>query len=223
VIVRGIIPHEAIVAEVRAEVERRLAQIPAPTVLNVDALMVFLQPREFQWGGVGYRAPPLKFWDGARLMVAAHALADLRLAGVSGEQLTSVVRIARRLVARLVRPIARWRRAVAHRLRVSDPEQLEGLLHWLLYIPDEWQAPPPAGPVTVDWMDEVMGFVHEFPACIGTDGWPRYWAQYVYGSRHLSRARHRADLRLAMAVRAAQADAKDFTKWAGEWQTAAGW
>lgn len=223
-IVARLTPHEELVRRIRVDAEKRIARIPAPVILNIDALVGFLQPREFTLGGVGYRAPPLRYRDGVRLQVVANTLKGLRDAGATVEQRRVPLAVAAALLRPLLSPIARWRRAWFHRVFTLSVDEMTDLLWRMLDVPDQSPVMPPTGPVTMDWIDELVGFARAFPPTwLDEDGMPRYWAQYLYGVRHLGRARHREDLRLAQATRAAQFVQADFDKWVTEYRAAAGW
>lgn len=219
-------PFEELEAMARERYRKKYASVPEPKVINVDALVQFTAPREFTWGGVGLRAPPLGFVAGVRLMVAANAIRDLRLAQAPPGFSQAAVVTAAALIRQTVVPLTRFRRLrwrwsgmFAH----DEPEAVEGLLRWLLDVPDQAPNPPATVQVTLDFMDAFVDFVREFPAWVGPDGFPRSWAAYVYGCRNLHRSRAREDLRAAMAARAAGADVKDFKQWNNELRSAAGW
>jgi len=226
-------PFEELEAMARARYKARYASVPEPKVINVDALVQFHAPRTFEWGGVGLRAPPLSFVAGVRLLVAANALRDLRTSNAPTGFIQAAVQTAAYLIRQNVFPIKRrhrlgWRfpRSFAWwftRLFADDSEMVEGLLRWLLHVPDEAPSTPPTQQVTLDFMDSLAGFVREFPRWVGADGFPISWAAYVYGSRHMGRVHAREDVRHAMSVRAGGADQKDYTKWNREVCQVAGW
>jgi hypothetical protein len=184
----------------------------APKFVNAAAVAEVNAPRSFVWGGLGYWAPPLSYEAGVRLMAAAHALRDLRTAGVVDlRRARKAAGIVRAAVSR------RWRRtrsappAFGH-----TPADIEALAVWLLHVPDDAPAPPASGPVTVDMMDNRMAFRRAFGA------YPATWAEYVYGMRHLSRDVARTDLRGAVSGRMAGADKKAWSEWVREVRTEAG-
>src|SRR5688572_3837896 len=114
----------------RERIRRQIAaDAPSPKVINVDALVQFTAPRMFSWGGVGLRAPPLEFVSGVRLMVAANALRDLRLAQAPPGFSQAAVVTAAALIRQTVVPLTRFRRL---RWRWSgmfghdEPEAVEG-------------------------------------------------------------------------------------------------
>ena len=219
-IVRGIIPHEAIVAEVRAEVERRLAQIPAPTVLNVEAVLAIGAGREFAWQGRRYRAPPLPFPVAFRLLVCAHALREALMDAAPCE---THLRVARQLLDQLTRPVASFPRLRRSRWARGTPDELLSLFWWLLDVPDAAPRLVPDTPQTIDWLDQLGQFALAYPQAVDAFGQPRYWETYVRGLRHLHRTWARKDLRLAWASRAAQADTKEFKAWNDDLKRAASW
>lgn len=210
----------------RARYQARYASVPEPKVINIDALVQFHAPRTFEWGGIGLRAPPLSFVAGVRLLVAANALRDLRTAKAPAPFQHAAVQTSALLLRQYVTPTTRLRRIgwrFSSWFTHDDPELIEGLLRWLLHVPDESPVVPPQGKVTLDFMDSFVGFVREFPKWVGADGMPMSWVAYVYGCRHLGRVYAREDLRHALAVRAGGADKKDYEKWNNEVRPAAGW
>lgn len=211
-------------ADIRRERIRLVKQAPEPLVINIPVVLGFDQPREFQWGGVGLRAPPLSYRLGLRLMVAANALRELRTQKAPASQVAGVLRSTSSLLREAVHPIKcrhwlTWRRA----FRRDDPEAVEGLCCWLVDVLDEAAPPPPPKEtVTVDLVDRLAEFCRVFPAWV-TNGVPRSWAHYQFGLRHLARQAAREDLRNAIATRAGQADPKGFKEYSAEVRAAAGW
>lgn len=214
--------------------EQWIASLPEPKVVNVEALVAFTVPRRFDMGGVGLRAPPLPFLAGIRLFVAANALRDLRGASARPAVMQDALRTTVRLILQQLHPTSRFRRLTGWRRSffVAPPEEIEGIARWLLHVPDDSTIPPPKGQVTVDFMGNLCDFVREWPAWVARPGpwWrrgpvplPVSWAAYVYGSRHLSRARAREDLRRAFAVRFAGADEKHYKAFNAELRQVAGW
>ena len=209
---------------IRKERVRLLKESPEPVIINLDAVLTIGQSREFQWGAIKLHAPPLPFPLGARLFVAANALRDLR----ENQASDLSIKAAQSVVAALLRKAVKPSRSL-DRLRCwscaftkDDPEAIEGLIRWLLMVPDEASYTPPDRKVTIDFMDNVAAFGKAFPAWM-KDGWPMSWAHYQYGMRHLGRAWAREELRLASANRMAQAEQKHFKPYVAETQQAAGW
>lgn len=223
-------PFAELEAFARAEYKRAWAKVPPPKVVNVAAVLAFNAPREFQWGGVGYRAPPLSFAAGVRLQVAANALRDVREAQAPPEVVRAVVRTAARLIVHAMPPRRRprWllRRALAAALWAASLADLEGLARWLLHVPDAGAAAPPSDkPITVDLMDNLVDYARQMPSTWldSTTGFPKSWAHYQYGVRHLARAAARTDLRLATATRLGQVDQKSWRDYSTDQRAAAGW
>lgn len=216
-------------AELEAAAEKRyerwVASLPTPKVINVQALVAFSAPRKFVWGGVGYRAPPLPFLAGMRLFIAANALRDLRSAWASPatqqHAASTAVEILRTLIhpQRLIDRLRPWVRPFVR----SSPEELETLLRWLLHVADEAKVQTNATQVTIDYMAVLTDFVREFPAWVGPDGFPLTWSLYIYGSRHIPRARAREDLRRAYSMRAAAAPPMGYRMFNHELTPVAGW
>ncbi|HEX5949363.1 MAG TPA: hypothetical protein VFZ96_00005 [Actinomycetota bacterium] len=212
----------------REEYARRVKDAPEPVVINVEPLVTLDAPRDFAWGGIGYRAPPLSFTTGLRLLVAANALRDLRMADAPDEERRRAIRIATRDLRPAVFAHGRLNRFLDWRLPCpflrSEPTEFEGLLRWLLFAPDQSPLLPSTGKVTVDLIDGLAAFVREFPAWVGSDGYPLTWSRYLYGMRHLSRVSARIDLRTAAATRmAGVTNQRAWTDWASEMRAAAGW
>lgn len=211
-------------AAVRKERLRLLKDVPEPVVINLDAVLSLGQSREVQWGAIKLHAPPLSFPLGARLYVSDHALRDLREHAAPPSSLKAAQSVVAALLRQAVRPV----RAL-DRVRCwwcvflrDTPEELSGLLRWLLYVPDEAAYVPPTRAVTIDFMDNVAAFSRAFPDWM-QDGWPLSWAHYQYGMRHLARVWAREELRTSSATRMAQAEAKDFKPYLIDMQQAAGW
>lgn len=219
-------PFSELEAAARERYRQKFASVPAPTLINLEALVTFAVPRVLEWRGVGYRAPPLPYQTGLRLQVAAQALQELTSRGAPEASRRAAARVAARVVATLLRPRAPWRVAWRRRLRTSllaDLDAFQGLLWWLIHVPDQGVVPPATRAVTVDCMDTLTDFVREFPRWVGADGFPLTWAHFQYGVRHLGRARARADLRMAVAARAAGSTDKGWKEWETEWLASAGW
>jgi len=200
------------------EYVKAYASAPKPKLRNLLALTEFCVPRIIPWAGVSYRAPPLGFRDGVRLMVAANALQDLRLAGVAPPARREAARVALLCLRSVLR--GPWYR---RRFRSTDPAEVEAVAWLVLHVPDEGVLPPAKGSATLDYMDTLAAFARDLPAWCGPDGLPLSWAHYQYGLHHLTRARHREDLRHAISVRAAGAEVKAFKEFENEWRAAAGW
>ena len=215
----------AAVAVERAKYLRLLKEAPEPVVINIDAVLAIGQSREFAWGARKLRAPPLSYAQGIRLLVAANALRDLRDKQAPPKVVQAALTLAATLIRQTVKPRhwwhgLRWSRAFTQ----DDAESIEGLLRWLTDIPDQSAPPKPATrQVTVDLMDVLAEFARDFPAWVGADGFPRSWAHYLYGLRHMSRAVAREDLRHSAAARASQYETKDYNEFAREMRQAAGW
>jgi len=219
------VPRAVLAASAAQFHAARFKDVPEPVVINLDAVLTIGQTREFQWGAIKLHAPPLSFPLGARLMVAANALRDLREHKAPPTSLKHAQSVAAAYIRQAVAPAT-----FAGRLRCwsclfvkDDPETVEGLMRWLLMVPDQAQYQPPDRKLTVDFMDAISAFATAFPAWMGADGWPLSWAHYQYGTRHLGRAAARAELRQAVAARAGGAEAKGFKQYVAEQQQAAGW
>lgn len=212
------VPQSELEAFAHAQYVRKYASVPKPKILNLGALVEFFVPQVIDWGGVKYRGPPVSFRLGVRLMVAAHALQELRGIGAA----PSVRLDAARVALSCLQPYLKgpW---YHRRFKSNDPEEIEAMAWRVLHIPDDGVLPPTEGPVTMDYMDTLSAFARDFPAWCGKDGLPLSWAHYQYGLRHLVRARHREDLRTAMAVRAAGADKAGYQDYESQWRAAAGW
>lgn len=213
-----------IAAAVRRERVRLVKDAPEPVVINLDAVLTIGQSREVQWGAIKLHAPPLPFRLGAKLYVSANALRELREKSAPPQS----IKAAQSVVAALLREAVKPARGIDH-LRCwwcvflkDSAEELQGLIRWLLFVPDEAGYVPPTRAVTIDFMDNVAVFAKSFPAWM-KDGWPMSWAHYQYGMRHLARAWAREELRTASATRMAQTEAKDFKPYVMETQQAAGW
>ena len=222
-----LVPPEEVDRLAREQYAERFKAVPEPVVLNVEELITLDAPRDFSWGGVGYRAPPLSFGVGLRLLVAANALRDLRTADAPDSERRTAVRMATRILRPVLEPLGVLSKVLDWRLPCpflrSDPTEMEGLLRWLLFAPDQSPVVPPTGRVTIDLIDGLASFVREFPAWVGPDGYPMSWRHYVYGMRHLSRVAARVDLRTATATRMAQTDKEPWQEWITELREAAGW
>lgn len=224
------------------QLEQRLASLPEPKLVNLDAVIAFSPPtpRRFVEGGIGFRAPPLSYPAGIRLLAVRAALRDLLKAGEAAPtQFVEAVRgTVIRLIARSIRPglLRRLRGGWLRVFRVMETEELEALLTYLIYVPDASLPPPePKEPVTVDLMDALTAFVQSCPGWTVTPfRWrfwrprapaiPVSWAAYIHGCRHLARLRAREDLRMTRAFRIAQgADETEFAKWKAEEIQYAGW
>lgn len=223
-----ITPFEELEELARERYRKKYADVPEPVPVNVEAVLAFTQPREFAWGGVGYRAPPVPFREGVRLLVAANALREL-LGGQcppSPRAQRIAVGLAARLLRRVVYPInpllrLLWpfaRRAFTD----STPAKLEQAIRWLLFVHDDTPVAPATERVRLDFMDALGTMVEGVPAWVGPDGLPLSWHHYVYASRYLSRARAREKMGTAVASRVAQFERKDFVRWLDEMHQAAG-
>lgn len=213
------VPQVELEAFARAEYKKKYAAVPRPKLVNLDALVEFLAPQVIAWAGVSYRAPPVSFALGVELMVAGHAMQDLRVAGVApSDRMIAARKALSRLRSHLKGP---WYR---RRFHSNDPDEIEAMTWRVIYVPDEGVFPPAEGPVTMDFMDTLAAFVRDLPQWCGRDGLPLSWAHYQYGLKHLIRARHREDLRQAMAVRiATSADKQGYQDFESQWKAAAGW
>lgn len=215
---------EDILAEIRRENVRVLKATPEPSVININAVLVLGQERKVQWGAITLHAPPLPFLLGAKLLVAANALRDLRDKKAPESSMKAAQSVAAALLRQALKPTKKL-----DRLRCwscvftkDSDEDVEGLIRWLIDVPDEASYTPPKKKVTIDFMDNVAQFAAAFPAWM-QDGWPLSWAHYQYGSRHLGRAWVREEMRQAAASRAGQAEKKDFQEYVAEQKYAAGW
>jgi hypothetical protein len=213
-------PFAELEAYAHAEYVRKYASIPRPNVVNIDAVLAFGQPRVFQLGGVGYRAPPLSFRLGFHCLVVANLLRD---ATAAGQSTIEPIRVARRLLLQAAFPVSRWMRWFGRRIAKAPAADIEPALWWLLHVPDALPPAPPTQQVTVDWSDQLAQFARAFPCWAGSDGFPLSWHHYVVGMRHLSRATAREDVRRAVAGRIAGADVKEWKSWKAELNAAAGW
>lgn len=224
-----IAPFAVLEAHARAEYARKYASVPQPRLVNVDTPLQFTAPRRFVCGGVGYRAPPLTYRQGLQLLITANALKDLQDSKVPADMLEAARHRAALLIRSIVVPRRRlsrlFYRLTRNPFRGLGASTLEKLLRGLTAVPDE--APrtsvPSLNRVTVDFMDAAANFARELPAWCGADGLPRSWAHYLYGLRHLERARARIDLRSAVAARAAKTDARNFREYLADEQNVAGW
>lgn len=197
---------------------------PKPNVINVDAVLVFGQARVFEFGGVGYRAPPLTYPQGIRLLVAAHALEDLIEQKAGARVVQQAARVAALSLRGVVSPVRRWRYLTAWRrpFLQAPVDELLGLLRWLVMVPDAASYQPPTKKETHDYVDALFAFARAYPALM-RDGHPLSWAHYLYGNRHLGRAQVREDLRASSAARVSQAEQKEYRRYAAEMRAAAGW
>jgi hypothetical protein len=210
-----IAPFEEFEARARKEYKERFAHVPEPRVINARALASLDAPRSFIWGGIGYWCPPLSYESGFRLLIAANALRDLR--GRSGDQSRRVAITAARLIRQSVRSRRPWWRLTRAFFR-DPPEELEGLIRWLLYVEDESTMVPSDRPVTVDLVDNRYAFEGHYKRR------PTTWADYVHGLRHIGRAATRSDLRMAIAYRVgANADKRGWEDFDREARAMAGW
>lgn len=222
-------PFDELLAESRQRYQewrkRKADGSGKPKVINVEAVLVFGQPRVVTWGAIKYHAPPLTYRQGMKLLTAANALEDQMEHGAAESDVQATIRLAARCVREAVRPRSRVRRLFWRFSRAfqDEPDLLIGLIWWLLDVRDQAGYPPPDKPVTVDYLDAKYAFIREYPAlCV--NGEPRSWADYLYGNRHLMRAHTREDLRHASAVRAGvNADKKEFERYDSDLRSAAGW
>ncbi len=209
------VPQEELERFAREEYVRRYAAVPKPKPLNVEALVSLGAPRLLRWSGLQFRAPPLSFALGKRILVCVNALRELREARAP----EPVRWIAARDTATVLRR-ALWPRWSRWAIR-GTPDEVEHLANWLLDVPDDTALPPIEVAVRMDFVDTLAAFVREFPAWVGTNGDPISWAHYQYGLRHLVRARHREDLRAALTARIAQADPKAYKEFVRDWRAMA--
>jgi hypothetical protein len=218
-------PFEELEAMSRERYQAHIASLPEPKVINIDALVAFSEPIEFTWGGVQLRAPPLPFRAGIRMFVAANALRDFRMADAPTEFVDDTARTAVSLILRHVRPTSRLRRLTrwGRSVMKAPVVEVEGFLRFLLHVEDDSSFPAPKTRPTVDFMANLCDFAREFPGWLGTDGLPRSWAAYIYGSRHMARARAREDLRRGLAMRAARSDEAGYKEFNRELEPVAGW
>ena len=82
-------------------------------------------------------------------------------------------------------------------------------------MPDELSAGSPSGTRThqlIDLLDGLCEFARELPGWLDPNGAPRSWPLYVYGMAHIRRARLRAMLDSAEAVRAGRS-VEGFEPW----------
>lgn len=223
-------PHAKLEEYAREEYRRHFASIPEPVPVNIEAVVAFNKPRVIPWGALRYRMRPLSYAQGFNLQVAANAIRTRRLAGESTED-------QRRAALRLIRPLLHPTNPLRRFKRVpyfAAPDfAIERLIGAMIYVPDDGAVAPPSRPMRVDLMDEMATFAHQLPAwCEPAYRWlfrnpragqPLSWAHYVYGSRHLSRDLARADLRMAVAMRMAQADKDGWKLYETEQRSAANW
>lgn len=220
---------EELEAQAAARFREEVAQAPRPKVANILAALTVTagQSREFPWGTVSYRAPPLSYPVGLRLLVAAEALRDLREQGASPAVRQEAVRTVAAVLATACQVVGGpWLdRLIRKRAGFSrdDPDTIESLCFHLTHVPDEGAFVLPKKAVTLDLADTLAQFTRAFPSWCGRDGLPLSWAHYQYGSRHLTRASHREDLRAAIAFRVAAAPPKQYGAWQDEWLAIAGW
>lgn len=209
------VPQAELEKFAREEYARRYARAPKPKLVNVEAFIGFGVPRIVVWEGVRFRAPPLSFDLGRRLLVCYYALRELREARAPLAERQTAATEALRVLRRALFP--RWRR---RKLRPSVDE-VEMLCDWLLHVPDDTRLPPPLEQTRMDFIDTLAAFARDYPGWCGRDGFPLSWAHYQYGLRHLIRARHREDLRAAIVARVAGADKKVYTDWTRDWRAMA--
>jgi hypothetical protein len=216
-----ITPFAVLEAHAREEYRKRFASAPEPRVINARVAATLDAPRSFVWGGIGYWAPPLSYEGGLRLLIAAHALADLRRKGASALPLHAAALKAARIIRQSIRPVRRWRRPwwpLSRAFYRSPAEELEALCRWLIHVPDDSPVVPSDRRVTVDLLDQR----YAFELAYGRE--PRSWADYVLGSRAVGRRDSRTDLRLAVSVRVGtNADKKGWGDYEREMRQMAGW
>jgi hypothetical protein len=199
-----------------------------PRLVNVQALLEIGCSRELEWSGRRYHAPPLPFDLGVRLLSLQSAIAELRGARGSEEQLEANRRLATLLLHRALRPRHLLRRLfwpVSRPFKSDHIELLDGLITWLLHVPDAGArgAEPTGEPKPLDIATELAQFVHEMPTWCDRRGLPLSWAHFVLGNASIARMTRRRDLRLASASRISQADGKGFNRWHSETAAAGGW
>lgn len=224
-----LVPHRELEELSRKLYLRKFEHVdPELVLINREPVISLQAPRAFAWGGVGYRAPPPGYLVGVKILIAADMLRSLRKADVPVPQRLNATRAAARIIRGIVRPVTIIGRLVTALRRCpfasADPVEVEGLLRWLIHVPDDSDIPPPPKrKIPIDLMDGLANFAREFPAWVGDDGYPLSYRLYVYGTRNLTRLSARTDLRQASAVRMAKADVKNWREWAGELSAAAGW
>lgn len=224
-----IVPPAEIDRLAREEYARRYKDAPEPVVINVEPLLTLDAPRDFSWGGVGYRAPPVSYRTGVRLLVAANRLHELRKKKAQPDAIRAAIRTTAYVIRLAVHPLG-WRARLADRLLpcpfagATDPIDVEALCRWLIEAPDDAPFVPSIERITVDVIDALAAFAREFPAWIGADGWPISYRRYLYGTRHLGRLSARTDLKTATAVRLGHNATEDtWKKYAAELRASAGW
>ena len=216
-----ITPFAVLEQHAREEYRKRFANAPEPRVINQRVAATLDAPRSFIWGGIGYWAPPLSYEGGLRLLIAAHALADLRRKGASVMSLQAATFKAARLVRQNLRPIRLWRRPwwwLSRAFYTSPAEELEALCRWLIHVPDDAPGVPSDRSIIVDLVDQK----YAFELAYGRE--PRSWADYVLGSRAAGRRDNRTDLRSAVSARVGvNADKKGWGDYEREMRQMAGW
>lgn len=216
-----ITPFAVLEAHAREEYRKRFANAPEPRVINARVAATLDAPRSFVWGGIGYWAPPLSYEGGLRLLIAAHALADLRRKGASALPLQAAALKAARLIRQNLHPVRLWRRPwwpLSRAFYSSGSEELEALCRWLIHVPDDSPVVPSDRRVTVDLLDQR----YAFELAYGRE--PQSWADYVLGMRAVGRRDSRTDLRLAVSVRVGvNADKKNWGDFEREMRQMAGW
>jgi len=216
-----ITPFAVLEQHAREEYRKRFANAPEPRVINQRVAATLDAPRSFVWGGIGYWAPPLSYEGGLRLLIAAHALADLRRKGAPVMSLQAATFKAARLIRHNLRPIRLWRRPwwwLSRAFYTSTAEELEALCRWLIHVPDDAPVVPSDRSVTVDLVDQK----YAFELAYGRE--PRSWADYVLGSRAAGRRDNRTDLRSAVSARVGvNADKKGWGDYEREMRQMAGW
>lgn len=223
-----IVPPEEIDRIAREAYARRFKDVPEPVVLNVEPLLALDAPRDFSWGGVGYRAPPVSYRTGVRLLVCANHLRELRQKKAGPGKVRPAIRTAAWTIRLAVCPSGLRSRVLDRILpcpfaSTVDPIDIEALCRWLIAAPDQSAFIPATEKTTVDVIDALASFAREFPAWVNADGWPISYRHYLYGTRHLGRLGARTDLKHATAVRMANTQRDDWKAYAEELRAAAGW
>jgi hypothetical protein len=224
----SLIPQAELDAQAAEYWKHKFANAPAPTIVNLAAVVALDETRTFAWNGILYRVRPLTYAMGSRFMVVGEALSGLRRGDrfIDLLEVTTAVKVAKLLLHSAMRPRAPWRRLLwplARPFRRDAAADIDSLVRWLLYVPDEAGHAPATERTVFDMVDALATFARHYPAWVGRDGLPLSWAHYVYGNRALGRAMAREDLRHASATRIAAADMKDFGRWHAEIRSAAGW
>jgi hypothetical protein len=209
-----ITPFAVLEQHARREYQRHFA--PA-RVRNATAVVALGEHRPLRWRGHRYTVRPLPWRAGMVLLACVEVLRDQNASPRARE---SAVRNIARTAHSLVRA-RRTRRPWRNPFLLATPAVLLSLANWLIAVPDEIAVPPAEGARYVDLMDGLMEYLRAgYPAT--PEGLPVSWAHYQYALRHSGRTVARETLRLAQAVRVAQAGKDEWRKYTDALRNAAG-